>query len=47
MDGIKRGDRVAEFGLPDQTGTTQTLTDLLADGPIVLFCYPAAMTPGC
>jgi thioredoxin-dependent peroxiredoxin len=44
---MKRGDRVAEFELPDQTGTTRTLTELLAGGPIVLFFYPAAMTPGC
>jgi peroxiredoxin Q/BCP len=44
---IKQGDRVAEFELPDQTGTVRSLTSLLADGPIVLFFYPAAMTPGC
>ncbi|KRE34514.1 peroxiredoxin [Mycobacterium sp. Soil538] len=44
---MNRGDTVAEFELPDQTGTTRTLSGLLADGPIVLFFYPAAMTPGC
>ncbi|WP_170981206.1 peroxiredoxin [Mycolicibacterium sp. CR10] len=44
---MQRGDRVAEFELPDQTGTTRTLSELLAGGPIVLFFYPAAMTPGC
>ncbi|KAA0115687.1 peroxiredoxin [Mycolicibacterium sp. P9-22] len=44
---IKTGDRVAEFELPDQTGTRRSLTSLLADGPVVLFFYPAAMTPGC
>src|ERR1700746_2026356 len=44
---MKRGDQVAEFELPDQTGTVRSLTALLADGPIVLFFYPAAMTPGC
>ena len=44
---VNRGDRLADFELPDQTGTTRTLTGLLADGPIVLFFYPAAMTPGC
>ncbi len=38
---------MAEFELPDQTGAVRRLTDLLADGPIVLFFYPAAMTPGC
>lgn len=44
---MKRGDRVAEFELPDQTGKVRSLTELLTDGPIVLFFYPAAMTPGC
>lgn len=44
---MQKGDRVAEFELPDQTGTPRSLTSLLADGPIVLFFYPAAMTPGC
>lgn len=47
MTPIKQGDRVAEFELPDQTGTQRSLTGLLADGPIVLFFYPAAMTAGC
>ncbi|MCW1960120.1 MAG: peroxiredoxin [Mycobacterium sp.] len=44
---MKRGDRVPEFELPDQTGKMRSLSALLADGPIVLFFYPAAMTPGC
>ncbi len=44
---IKRGDRAPQFDLPDQTGTRRSLSSLLADGPIVLFFYPAAMTPGC
>ena len=44
---MKRGDRVPEFELPDQTGAVRSLTSLLEDGPIVLFFYPAAMTPGC
>jgi peroxiredoxin Q/BCP len=44
---MKRGDRVTDFELPDQTGTARSLTSLLADGPIALFFYPAAMTPGC
>ena len=44
---MTRGDRVPEFELPDQTGTVRSLTGLLADGPIVLVFYPAAMTPGC
>ncbi|MCZ8379705.1 peroxiredoxin [Mycobacterium sp. CPCC 205372] len=44
---MKRGDQVTEFELPDQTGTVRSLTSLLADGPVVLFFYPAALTPGC
>lgn len=44
---MNRGDQVAEFELPDETGTPRTLTGLLASGPVVLFFYPAAMTPGC
>ncbi|WP_167759358.1 peroxiredoxin [Mycobacterium sp. PS03-16] len=44
---MKQGDRVDDFELPDQTGTPRSLTALLADGPVVLFFYPAAMTPGC
>jgi peroxiredoxin Q/BCP len=44
---MKPGDRVPEFELPDQTGTVRSLSGLLADWPIVLFFYPAAMTPGC
>jgi peroxiredoxin Q/BCP len=44
---IKQGDRAPDFELPDQSGTPRSLTSLLAGGPIVLFFYPAAMTPGC
>jgi peroxiredoxin Q/BCP len=44
---MKTGDTVADFELPDQTGTPRKLSALLANGPVVLFFYPAAMTPGC
>ncbi|MFL0241149.1 peroxiredoxin [Mycobacterium sp. SMC-17] len=44
---MKTGDVVPDFSLPDQTGTNRSLTELLANGPIALFFYPAAMTPGC
>jgi peroxiredoxin Q/BCP len=44
---MKAGDLVEEFVLPDQDGTPRKLSDLLADGPVVLFFYPAAGTPGC
>jgi peroxiredoxin Q/BCP len=41
------GDKAPDFELPDETGTPQRLTDLLANGPVVLFFYPMAMTRGC
>ncbi|MEU4269332.1 peroxiredoxin [Streptomyces sp. NPDC026092] len=41
------GDIVEDFTLPDETGTARSLVGLLADGPVVLFFYPAAMTAGC
>jgi peroxiredoxin Q/BCP len=47
MTALRTGDTVAEFELPDQTGKVRSLTSLLADGPVVLFFYPAALTPGC
>lgn len=44
---MKTGDTVEDFTLPDETGAPRTLSGLLADGPVVLFFYPAALTPGC
>jgi peroxiredoxin Q/BCP len=44
---MKPGDLAPDFELPDQTGTPRRLSPLLADGPVVLFFYPAAMTTGC
>ncbi|TSD98160.1 peroxiredoxin [Skermania sp. ID1734] len=44
---MKPGDRAPEFTLPDHTGTQRSLDDLLADGAVVLFFYPAANTPVC
>ncbi|MEV6182725.1 peroxiredoxin [Streptomyces sp. NPDC052016] len=43
----RTGDVVEDFALPDETGTTRRLTELLSDGPVVLFFYPAALTAGC
>ncbi|MGL1765657.1 redoxin domain-containing protein, partial [Vibrio parahaemolyticus] len=47
INGMKPGDEIADFELPDQHGTPRRLSTLLADGPVVLFFYPAAMTGGC
>ncbi|MEY9877612.1 peroxiredoxin Q/BCP [Streptacidiphilus sp. MAP12-33] len=41
------GDLVPDFTLPDQTGTSRSLGEFLAEGPVVLFFYPAALSPGC
>jgi peroxiredoxin Q/BCP len=38
---------VDDFELPDASGTARRLTSLLANGPIVLFFYPAALSYGC
>ena len=44
---MQAGDQIPDFELPDQTGAPRRLSTLLADGPVVLFFYPAAMTAGC
>jgi thioredoxin-dependent peroxiredoxin len=44
---VNVGDVVDDFELPDETGTKRRLSDLLTNGPVVLFFYPAAMTSGC
>ena len=44
---MKAGDPAPDFELPDETGTTRSLKEFLVSGPVVVFFYPAAMTPGC
>ena len=44
---MQKGDVVPDFTLPDQTGAPRKLSDFVANGPVVLFFYPAAMTYGC
>ncbi|TLF81152.1 peroxiredoxin [Nocardia cyriacigeorgica] len=44
---MKTGQLAPQFELPDQSGTKRSLDELLADGPLVLFFYPAANTPVC
>ena len=43
---LEAGDAAPDFTLPDDTGTEVTLSDLRGRKVIVYF-YPAAMTPGC
>ena len=44
---MKPGDTAPDFELPDQNGEPRRLSTMLANGPVVLFFYPAAFTPGC
>jgi peroxiredoxin Q/BCP len=44
---LKPGDNAPDFTLPDQDGAQVSLSDLLKDGPLVLYFYPADFTPGC
>lgn len=46
-DRLNVGDKVEDFTLPDETGAERSLTELLAEGPVVLFFYPAALSAGC
>ena len=41
------GDVIEDFELPDENGDYRRLSDFLAEGPVVLFFYPQAMTYGC
>jgi peroxiredoxin Q/BCP len=47
MVGMDVGDSVEDFELADEQGVTRSLTGLLDGGPVVLFFYPAALSPGC
>jgi peroxiredoxin Q/BCP len=44
---MKPGDVAPEFTALDQTGNQVRLSELLVDGPVVLFFYPKAFTVGC
>ncbi len=44
---MQKNDLATDFTLLDQEGNPRTLSTLLVDGPVVLFFYPAALSPGC
>ncbi len=44
---MQPGDLAPDFELADDKGEQRKLSDFLANGPVVLFFYPAAMTSGC
>jgi peroxiredoxin Q/BCP len=41
------GDVAPEFTLPDDSGSEVSLSDLRGDGQVIVYFYPAALTPGC
>ncbi len=43
---MKTNDRVNDFASTDQDGKPVQLSQILGNGPLVLFFYPKAMTPG-
>ena len=44
---LKAGTEAPEFVLENDLGDETSLTDLLQDGPLILYFYPADFTPGC
>lgn len=44
---MKTNEVVADFALPDQNGDMRKLSELTADGPVVIFFYPLAGSGGC
>lgn len=47
MAAIKVGDRVPNFSLPSQTGTTVNVSNLIGKKSLVIYFYPKDDTPGC
>lgn len=41
------GDKAPDFELLDETGVSRRLSEMLANGPVVLYFYPMALTRGC
>ncbi|MEI6710204.1 MAG: peroxiredoxin [Actinomycetota bacterium] len=44
---MKQGDLAPDFALLDQHNQEVRLSSLLANGPVVLFFYPVALSTGC
>ena len=44
---LKPGSKAPEFVLANDQGGETSLSDLLQDGPLILYFYPADFTPGC
>jgi len=44
---LTTGDRAPSFELPNEQGVSQSLQELLQEGPLILYFYPADFTPVC
>jgi peroxiredoxin Q/BCP len=44
---LETGAKAPEFILNSHEGTKTSLSDLLQNGPLILYFYPADFTPGC
>ena len=44
---LEAGSRAPEFVLENDKGEETSLSDLVKDGPLILYFYPADFTPGC
>ena len=44
---MHKNDLAPDFALTGQDGNERTLSTMLTDGAVVLFFYPAALSPGC
>jgi thioredoxin-dependent peroxiredoxin len=44
---LKPGAKAPEFVLTNDEGGETSLSDLLKEGPLILYFYPADFTPGC
>ena len=44
---LKAGDSAPKFELKNDRGAMTSLDELLSNGPLILYFYPADFTPGC
>lgn len=44
---LEAGSKAPEFVLENAQGEETSLSDLVKDGPLILYFYPADFTPGC
>ncbi|MCL1142451.1 thioredoxin-dependent thiol peroxidase [Shewanella gaetbuli] len=47
MNTLQAGDTAPNFSLKNQYDETVTLSDCLKSGPVLVYFYPKASTPGC